>query len=43
VIKGDLDDTVRERDDLTLTPKIGGVGPLTVAMLFEKVIQAANK
>ncbi len=43
VIKGDLDDAARERDDLTLTPKIGGVGPLTVAMLFEKVIQAANK
>lgn len=43
VIKGDLDDVARERDDLTLTPKIGGVGPLTVAMLFEKVIQAANK
>ncbi len=43
VIKGDLDDAARERDDLTLTPKIGGVGPLTVAMLFEKVIQAAGK
>ncbi len=42
VIKGDLDDAARERDDLTLTPKIGGVGPLTVAMLFEKVIQAAK-
>ncbi|MDO4219840.1 MAG: bifunctional 5,10-methylenetetrahydrofolate dehydrogenase/5,10-methenyltetrahydrofolate cyclohydrolase [Candidatus Saccharibacteria bacterium] len=43
VIKGDLDDAARERDDLTLTPKIGGVGPLTVAMLFEKVIQVAGK
>ncbi len=43
VIKGDLDDAARERDDLTVTPKIGGVGPLTVAMLFEKVIQAAMK
>ena len=43
VIKGDLDDQARERDDLTLTPKIGGVGPLTVAMLFENVIRAANK
>lgn len=42
VIKGDLDDAARERDDLTLTPKIGGVGPLTVAMLFEKVIRAAK-
>ena len=41
VIKGDLDDAARERDDLILTPKIGGVGPLTVAMLFERVLQAA--
>ena len=43
VIKGDLDEAARERDDLTLTPKIGGVGPLTVAMLFERVLQAAQK
>ena len=43
VIKGDLDDAARERDDLTVTPKIGGVGPLTVAMLFERVLQAAEK
>jgi methylenetetrahydrofolate dehydrogenase (NADP+)/methenyltetrahydrofolate cyclohydrolase len=43
VIKGDLEDAARERDDLTLTPKIGGVGPLTVAMLFDNVIRAANK
>lgn len=43
VIKGDLDDAVRERDDLTLTPKVGGVGPLTVAMLFERVLQATEK
>lgn len=42
VIKGDLDDAARERDDLTLTPKIGGVGPLTVAMLFERVLQATE-
>jgi methylenetetrahydrofolate dehydrogenase (NADP+)/methenyltetrahydrofolate cyclohydrolase len=42
VIKGDLDDEARERDDLTLTPKIGGVGPLTVTMLFEHVLQAAK-
>ena len=43
VIKGDLDEAARERDDFIVTPKIGGVGPLTVAMLFEKVIQAATK
>lgn len=43
VIKGDLADEVREtRDDLTLTPRIGGVGPLTVAMLFENVIRTAS-
>lgn len=41
VIKGDIADDVREnRDDLTITPRIGGVGPLTVAMLFENVIRA---
>lgn len=43
VIKGDLADEVRTRDDLILTPKIGGVGPLTVTMLFERVLQACEK
>lgn len=43
VIKGDLADEVRERSDLILTPKIGGVGPLTVTMLFERVLQACEK
>ena len=43
VIVGDISDEVREsRDDLTITPRIGGVGPLTVAMLFENVIRACN-
>ena len=43
VIKGDVSDEVRaERDDLTITPIVGGVGPLTVAMLFENVIRAAS-
>lgn len=43
VIKGDVADEVREtRDDLIITPRIGGVGPLTVAMLFENVIRAAS-
>ncbi len=40
---GDLDETVYNRDDLTITPKIGGVGPLTVAALFDNVIRAASK
>ncbi len=43
VIVGDVAEDVRERDDLTITPKIGGVGPLTVAMLFENVIRSAEE
>jgi methylenetetrahydrofolate dehydrogenase (NADP+)/methenyltetrahydrofolate cyclohydrolase len=42
VIIGDLDESVRERDDLTITPEKGGVGPLTVAALFDNVIAAAS-
>lgn len=40
---GDLSDGVYGRDDLTLTPKKGGVGPLTVCALFENVILAARR
>lgn len=40
---GDLADEVYERDDLTITPKKGGVGPLTVCALFENVIRAARQ
>ncbi|HVV66865.1 MAG TPA: bifunctional 5,10-methylenetetrahydrofolate dehydrogenase/5,10-methenyltetrahydrofolate cyclohydrolase [Candidatus Saccharimonadales bacterium] len=39
---GDLAEDVYGRDDLTLTPKKGGVGPLTVCALFENVIRAAS-
>lgn len=39
---GDLAPEVYERDDLTLTPVKGGVGPLTVCALFENVILAAG-
>ncbi|HMS23913.1 MAG TPA: bifunctional 5,10-methylenetetrahydrofolate dehydrogenase/5,10-methenyltetrahydrofolate cyclohydrolase [Candidatus Saccharibacteria bacterium] len=39
---GDLDDDVYVRDDLTITPKKGGVGPLTVCALFENVIRSAS-
>ncbi len=42
-IKGDLDSKVRSRDDLTITPEKGGVGPLTIAALFDNVIQSARK
>lgn len=40
---GDLAPGVYERDDLTITPKKGGVGPLTVCALFENVIRAAQR
>jgi len=39
---GDLAADVRERDDLTITPEKGGVGPLTICALFENVIRAAR-
>jgi methylenetetrahydrofolate dehydrogenase (NADP+)/methenyltetrahydrofolate cyclohydrolase len=39
---GDLDPEVYKRDDLTITPQKGGVGPLTVCALFENVIRAAQ-
>jgi len=40
---GDLDPDVYERDDLTITPTKGGVGPLTVCALFENTIRAAQR
>lgn len=43
VIKGDVAADVRERQDLTITPERGGVGPLTIAALFDNVITAARK
>ncbi len=44
VLVGDVDDAVRARTNLkALTPKVGGVGPLTVTALFEHVLQAANR
>ncbi len=42
-ITGDIADNVYERTDLTITPRKGGVGPLTVAALFDNVIRAALK
>ncbi len=39
---GDVAPEVFERDDLTLTPVKGGVGPLTVCALFDNVIRAAR-
>lgn len=40
---GDVAPDVYERDDLTITPAKGGVGPLTVCALFENVIRAARR
>lgn len=43
VLVGDVNETLRERSDLSaITPKVGGVGPLTVTALFEHVLMAAN-
>lgn len=40
---GDVAVEVYERDDLTITPTKGGVGPLTVCALFDNVIRAARE
>lgn len=39
---GDVAPEMYERDDLTITPQKGGVGPLTVCALFDNVIRAAR-
>lgn len=41
-IVGDVAPEVRERDDISITPEKGGVGPLTVSALFDNVIRAAQ-
>ena len=44
IIKGDLSPELYSRTDLTaITPVIGGVGPLTIACLFDHVIQCCSK
>lgn len=43
VIVGDIEPSIRERDDVKVTPEKGGVGPLTIAALFDHVIEAASK
>jgi methylenetetrahydrofolate dehydrogenase (NADP+)/methenyltetrahydrofolate cyclohydrolase len=42
-IVGDVDPQVRTRDDIKITPEKGGVGPLTIAALFDHVIQSAAR
>lgn len=39
---GDVAEDVYKRDDITITPAKGGVGPLTVCALFENVIRATR-
>jgi methylenetetrahydrofolate dehydrogenase (NADP+)/methenyltetrahydrofolate cyclohydrolase len=41
-IVGDIDPSLYDRQDLTITQKIGGVGPLTVSALFDNLIKAAR-
>ncbi|MDO8335244.1 MAG: bifunctional 5,10-methylenetetrahydrofolate dehydrogenase/5,10-methenyltetrahydrofolate cyclohydrolase [Candidatus Saccharibacteria bacterium] len=41
-VRGDVDELVYDRDDLTITPRVGGVGPLTIAALFDNVIRSAR-
>lgn len=44
ILVGDVSEEVRERSDLkAITPKVGGVGPLTVTCLFEHVIDSYMK
>ena len=42
-IIGDASEEVRRRNDVIITPKKGGVGPLTVSALFDNVITACLK
>ncbi len=42
-IVGDASEEVRQRNDVIITPKKGGVGPLTVSALFDHVITACLK
>ncbi len=37
---GDVDAEVRARNDISITPERGGVGPLTVSALFDNVVTA---
>lgn len=41
-IVGDIDPELYVRKDLVITPQKGGVGPLTIAVMFDHVIQAAE-
>ncbi len=40
---GDVDPELFNREDITITPQKGGVGPLTICALFDNVIRAAER
>lgn len=40
---GDVEASVRELEDIKITPEKGGVGPLTVCSLFENVLRSAKE
>jgi len=42
-IVGDVSPELYERDDITITPTKGGVGPLTICALFENLIRASRQ
>lgn len=39
---GDVEDAARTRDDIKITPQRGGLGPLTIAVLFDHLLIAAT-
>lgn len=43
VVVGDVRQELRARTDVTITPIKGGVGPLTVAALFDNVLRSARQ
>ncbi len=42
-IIGDVEASARERRDIKITPTKGGVGPLTIVLMYDHVIQAAQR
>lgn len=42
-LSGDSDPALYERDDIKITPTPGGVGPMTVAVLFDHLLRAASQ
>ncbi len=42
-LTGDVDPSIRDLPEITITPEKGGVGPLTVCALFENVIRSARQ